>query len=59
MLTLYGYIGISYVIIRFLSEEVHDMGAIYLGLMYFIASGVVMIVFLTRMNKKLKLNDSL
>ena len=59
MLTIYGYIGISYVIIRFLADEVHDMGAIYLGLMYFIASGAGMIVFLIRMNKKLKLNDSL
>lgn len=59
MLTLYGYIGISYVIIRFLADEVHDMGAIYLGLMYFIASGVGMVVFLIKMNKKLKLNDSL
>jgi hypothetical protein len=59
MLTIYGYIGISYVFIRFLAEEVHDFGAIYLGLMYFIASGAGMIVFLIRMNKKLKLNDSL
>ena len=59
MLTIYGYIGISYVVIRFLSDVIHDLGAIYLGLMYFIVSGTGMIMFLIRMNKKLKLNDSL
>lgn len=59
MLTLYGYIGLSYVIIRFLAEEVNNLGAIYLGLIYFIFSGTGMVMFLIRMNKKLKLNDSL
>lgn len=59
MLTIYGYIGISYVIVRFLADTRLDIGAIYLGLMYFIASGIGMTVFLIRMNKKLKHNDSI
>ena len=58
MLTLYGYIGISYVVVRLLINT-KDFGAIYLGLMYFIASGIGMVIFLTRMNKKLKGNDSI
>jgi hypothetical protein len=59
MLTIYGYIGISYVIIRFLADVIHDLGSVFLGLIYFIFSGTGMIMFLIRMNKKLKLNDSL
>jgi len=59
MLTLYGYIGLSYVIIRFLDDITHDFDAVFLGLIYFIFSGTGMIMFLIRMNKKLKLNDSL
>ncbi|THU33413.1 DUF2157 domain-containing protein [Niastella caeni] len=59
LLTLYGYIGISYVIIRLLIDSRMDMGAVYFGFMYFIVSGIGMIVFLSRMNKKLKHNDSL
>jgi hypothetical protein len=59
MLTLYGYIGISYVVVRFLIEAIRDFGAAFLVLTYFIISGVLMIVFLKRMNKKIKSNDSL
>jgi hypothetical protein len=59
MLTIYGYIGLSYVIIRFLADVIHDFEAVFLGLIYFIFSGTGMIMFLIRMNKKLKLNDSL
>ena len=59
MLTIYGYIGISYVIIRLMIAGTMDMAPIYLGLLYFIFSGVGMILFLIKMNKKLKLNDRL
>lgn len=59
MLTIYGYIGLSYVVVRFLADTSTDIGGVYLGLMYFIASGIGMTVFLIRMNKKLKHNDSI
>ena len=56
LLTLYGYIGLSYVVIRllFYSNMSSDMGAVYIAFLYFIASAVGMIVFLISMNKKLK-----
>jgi hypothetical protein len=57
MLTLYGYIGISYVLVRLLIYSSRDWGIIYFILLYFIGSGMAVAVFLTRMNKKLKLND--
>jgi len=59
MLTLYGYTGISYVMIRLIIDGVKDLGAVYLALMYFISSGIGMVVFLIKMNKKLKINDSI
>ena len=56
LLTLYGYIGVGYVVIRllFFTSNNSDMGAIYIALLYFIASAIGMVVFLIRMNKKLK-----
>lgn len=55
VLTLYGYIGLSYVIIRMLFYTLHtDIGGIYLLFMYFIGTGVGLILFLIRMNKKIK-----
>lgn len=54
LLTLYGYIGISYVIVRFLIWAMYEIGVVYLILMYFIGSATFMIVFLSRMNKKMK-----
>jgi hypothetical protein len=57
MLTLYAYVGISYVVVKLLMFDSFDLYA--LSLMYFIASGVGAILFLIRMNKKLKSNDSL
>jgi len=54
LITLYGYIGISYVIVRFLVLGIRDFGIVYLILMYFIGSATGIIVFLSRMNKKLK-----
>jgi hypothetical protein len=57
MLTLYGYVGISYVVIRLMLSVGHEVGVIYFLLMYFIASGIGIISFLHMMNKKLKRND--
>ncbi len=55
VLTLYGYIGLSYVVIRLLFFTLKtDVGGIYLTSMYFIATGVGLILFLIRMNKKIK-----
>ena len=59
MLTLYGYIGLSYVIVRLLLLADLDLGVIALALIYLIASGIGVAVFLIRMNKKLKQNDIL
>jgi hypothetical protein len=59
LLTLYGYIGISYVIIRLLLLGNGDLDIAILILLYFIFSGIGIVIFLTRMNKKLHLNDRL
>ncbi|MEP6750368.1 MAG: DUF2157 domain-containing protein [Bacteroidota bacterium] len=53
VLTLYGYIGVTYVIIRFLTWGA-DLGGIYFTFLYFIGTAVGLILFLIRMNKKLK-----
>lgn len=58
MLTIYGYIGASYALIR-LVFSVQHFESIYLVMMYLIGSAAGVIVFLSRMNKKLKLNDRL
>jgi hypothetical protein len=58
MLTLYGYVGISYVIVQItLSGRLDD--AIYLLILYFILSAIGMISFLMYMNKKLQSNGSI
>ena len=55
VLTLYAYIGLSYVVIRLLFYTLHtDMGGVYLSFMYFICTGVGLVLFLIRMNKKIK-----
>jgi hypothetical protein len=55
VLTLYGYIGLSYVVIRLLFYTLQtDMGGVYLAFMYFIATGVCLVLFLIKMNKKIK-----
>jgi len=53
---LYTYVGISYVVIRLLDSMSRgfDMGAVYLGLLYFIASGIGLILFLISSNRKIK-----
>ena len=53
VLTLYGYVGLSYVIIRTLTWSA-GMGGIYFGFLYFIGTAVALVVFLIRMNKKIK-----
>ncbi|MBS1611151.1 MAG: DUF2157 domain-containing protein [Bacteroidetes bacterium] len=55
VLTLYEYIGISYVVIRVLFNTLNgELGSVYLACFYFIGSAVALILFLVRMNKKLK-----
>ena len=53
--TLYAYIGISYVVINLLTQ-IHgaDLVPIYLGFFYFIISGIALVLFLIRTNKKIK-----
>jgi len=52
--TLYAYTGASYVVVRLLSFGSFEMGQVYLGLLYFIASAFWLVFFLIRTNKKLK-----
>jgi hypothetical protein len=54
IITLYGYIGFSYALVRFLVIAAQDIGIAFFILMYFIGSATGIIVFLSRMNKKLK-----
>ena len=55
---LYAYIGIGYVVVRILSMmNSLTVGAVYLGLIYFIASGIGLVLFLIKANKKIKTND--
>jgi Predicted membrane protein (DUF2157) len=54
--TLYAYIGQSYVVIDLLSRmNGLDMGTLYLGLFYFILSGIGLIFFLMKTNRKIRL----
>jgi hypothetical protein len=50
---LYGYIGVSYVVVRMLIEA-DSVEAFYAGLLYFIGSGIGAVIFLININKKLK-----
>ena len=52
-ITLYGYVGLSYVIVRGL-VAMDDIGAFYMGMIYFIASGIGAIMFLVNINKIIK-----
>jgi hypothetical protein len=58
ILTLYTYIGLSYVLLRFLLLDNFSDGALYLAFLYFIGSAIGIILFLIRMNKKIKHHDS-
>ena len=56
---MYLYTGLSYVVINLLSNISHtDLGSVYIGFMYFIASGITLVIFLMRINKSLK-HDSI
>jgi hypothetical protein len=54
ILTLYAYIGISYVVIRFLLNRDFSEGTLYLATIYFISSAIGLILFLINMNRKMK-----
>ena len=56
MLTLYSYTGLSYVVIHFIFSTVREdnMSSAYLVSFYFIGSAAGLILFLVKMNKKLK-----
>ncbi len=57
--TLYAYVGLCYVVINLLMPmSGYGLGPIYMGLMYFIASGIGLVLFLIKTNKKIKTNDS-
>jgi hypothetical protein len=53
LVILYSYIALSSVVIR-LFISINDIGAIYLGMMYFIGSAIGLIFLLINLNKKLK-----
>ena len=56
--TLYAYIGISYVFIRLLDAMgAFGIGSLYIGIIYFIASGIGLVLFLMNTNKKIKADD--
>lgn len=55
MITLYSYIALSYLVIRFTFFTLQaDIGGLYISFLYFIATGILMILFLIKMNRKLK-----
>ena len=55
VITLYSYVGISYVVLQLLSSiSTSGMGPIYLGLIYFIVSGISLVFFLIKNNRKIK-----
>lgn len=53
IVTLYGYVGLSYVVLRVLIK-IDNVGAFYAGLIYFIASGIAAVMFLVNINKRIK-----
>ena len=55
VITLYTYIGMGYVVIQLIdSMGRFGLGSIYIGLLYFIASGIGLVFFLIRSNRKIK-----
>ncbi len=58
--TLYTYFALSYVVINLISRMTNfDIFPVYLGLFYFIGSGIGLVLFLIRTNKKIKADDSI
>ncbi|MBC7423638.1 MAG: DUF2157 domain-containing protein [Ferruginibacter sp.] len=55
IMSLYAYVGVSYVIMRFLFYTINgDIGGLAMACLYFIGSAIWLILFLIKMNKKLK-----
>ncbi|MFT3824141.1 MAG: DUF2157 domain-containing protein [Chitinophagaceae bacterium] len=54
VITLYTYIAVSYVIMKLLFSGHDTLGSIYVALLYFIASGIGLVLLLIRLNKSLK-----
>ena len=54
IITLYAFIGITYVVLNMLDQMGGGMTSIYLGFIYFIVAGIGLVLFLMRTNKKLK-----
>jgi hypothetical protein len=51
---LYVYVGICYVVVNVLEGMGGDIGVVYIGFIYFIVSGIVLIRILIHFNKTLK-----
>ncbi len=55
IMSLYQYIGAGYVLIRLVFKTFQmDTGGVYITLLYFIASAIGIVLFLIKMNKKIK-----
>jgi len=55
VITLYTYIAVSYVVLNLLDKMGSSgLGEVYFGFLYFIASGIGLVLFLIRSNKKMK-----
>jgi hypothetical protein len=60
ILSLYVYIGFSYLVTRLLFDIMHvDTDTVVLACFYFIGSAIGIMIFLIKMNKLFKSNDSL
>lgn len=53
IVALYGYVGVSYVVVRLLVAA-NSIEAFYAGLLYFIGSGIGAVIFLMNTSRKLK-----
>ncbi|MEJ7588484.1 MAG: DUF2157 domain-containing protein [Ferruginibacter sp.] len=54
IITLYAFVGTSYVVLNILNQFGEGMAAVYLGFLYFIVSAIGLVLFLIRTNKKMK-----
>ena len=52
-IALYYYVGFSYVVVRLLIL-INDLGGVYLGLLYFMGSGIGGVLFLINTNRRIK-----
>ncbi len=60
IISLYLYIGFSYLVMKLLFDIVHgDIGSVFFACLYFIGSAIGIMIFLIRMNKQFKNNDSI